>query len=173
MADKLQNPLDIVELAASPGSPGSGYKRIYAKSDGQIYAKDSSGNEVLYTTSEFDIVYIIDGGGSVITTGVKGGLFISFPYKIIEWTLASIDPATTSGSIVLDIWTDTQANFPPTVGDTITAAAKPTITTSTKGQSSTLTGWTVSQTAGRWVYFNVDSVTSLKMVAITLKCIRT
>ena len=51
MADKLQNPLDIVELAASPGSPGSGYKRIYAKSDGQIYAKDSSGNEVLYTTS--------------------------------------------------------------------------------------------------------------------------
>jgi hypothetical protein len=123
--------------------------------------------------AEFDIVYIIDGGGSVITTGSKGGLFISFPYTIVEWTLASIDSATTSGSIVLDIWTDTQANFPPTVADTITASAKPTITTSTKGQSSTLTGWTVSQTLGRWIYFNVDSVTSLKMVAITLKCIRT
>ena len=117
--------------------------------------------------AEFDIVYIIDGGGSVITTGSKGGLFISFPYTIVEWTLASIDSATTSGSIVLDIWTDTQANFPPTVADTITASAKPTITTSTKGQSSTLTGWTVSQTLGRWIYFNVDSVTSLKMVAIT------
>lgn len=89
--------------------------------------------------AEFDIVYIIDGGGSVITTGSKGGLFISFPYTIVEWTLASIDSATTSGSIVLDIWTDTQANFPPTVADTITASAKPTITTSTKGQSSTLT----------------------------------
>ena len=123
--------------------------------------------------AEFDIVYIIDGGGSVITTGSKGGLFISFPYTIVEWTLASIDSATTSGSIVLDIWTDTQANFPPVVADTITASAKPTITTSTKGQSSTLTGWTTAQTAGRWVYFNVDSVTSLKMVSITLKCIRT
>ena len=123
--------------------------------------------------AEFDIVYIIDGGGSVITTGSKGGLFISFPYTIVEWTLASIDSATTSGSIVLDIWTDTQANFPPTVADTITAGAKPTITTSTKGQSSTLTGWTTAQTAGRWIYFNVDSVTSLKMVSITLKCTRT
>lgn len=123
--------------------------------------------------AEFDIVYIIDGGGSVITIGSKGGLFISFPYTIVEWTLASIDSATTSGSIVLDIWTDTQANFPPTVADTITASAKPTITTSTKGQSSTLTGWTTAQTAGRWVYFNVDSVTSLKMVSITLKCTRT
>ena len=173
MADKLQNPLDIVELSASPGSPGSGYKRIYPKSDGQIYAKDSSGNEVLFSTSEFDIVYIIDGGGSVIPTGVKGGLYLSFPYKIVEWTLASVDPAATSGSIVIDIWTDTQSNFPPTAADTITASAKPTISSSTKGQSSTLTGWTTSQTAGRWIYFNVDSVTSLKMVAITLKCIRT
>lgn len=122
---------------------------------------------------EFAISYIIDGGGSVITTGSKGGLFVPFPYTIVEWTLASIDSATTSGSIVIDIWTDTQANFPPTVGDTITASAKPTITTSTKGQSSTLTGWTTAQTAGRWIYFNVDSVTSLKMVAITLKCTRT
>lgn len=171
--DKFNNALDIAELAASPSSPASGYKKIYAKSDGQIYAKDSGGNEVLFSTSEFCITYIIDGGGSVISTGSKGGLFVSFPYKIIEWTLASIDSATTSGSIVLDIWTDTQANFPPTVADTITASAKPTITTSTKGQSSTLTGWTTGQTAGRWIYFNVDSVTSLKMVAITLKCTRT
>jgi len=64
--DKFLNPLDVAELSSSPGSPGSGYKRIYAKSDGQIYAKDSSGNEVLLTTNEFDLVYIIDGGVSKI-----------------------------------------------------------------------------------------------------------
>jgi hypothetical protein len=171
--DKFNNALDVAELSSSPGSPAAGYKRFYAKSDGQIYAKDSSGNEVLLSTSEFGLVYIIDGGGSTITTGSKGGIYVPFAYKIVEWTLASIDSATTSGSIVLDIWTDTQANFPPTVGDTITASAKPTISSSTKGQSSTLTGWTINQTAGRWVYFNVDSVTSLKAVSITLKCIRT
>lgn len=173
MADKLQNPLDIVELSASPGSPGAGYQRIYAKTDGKMYVKTSGGVEDLLNANEVNLIYVIDGGGSVITTGVKGGIFVSFAYQIIEWTLASIDSATTSGSIVIDIWTDTQANFPPTVLDTITASAKPTISSSTKGQSSTLTGWTIDQTAGRWVYFNVDSVTSLKMVAITLKCIRT
>lgn len=172
MADKLQNPLDIVELSASPGSPGSGYQRIYAKTDGKFYIKTSGGVETLLNNDEVNLIYVIDGGGSVITTGVKGGIFVSFAYQIIEWTLASIDPATTSGSIVIDIWTDTQMNFPPTVLDTITASAKPTISSSTKGQSSTLTGWTIDQTAGRWVYFNVDSVTSLKMVAITLKCVK-
>lgn len=122
--------------------------------------------------AEFDIPFILDGGGSVIPTGIHGGLYISFPFKIIEVTMGSTDAATTSGSIVVDIWADSYANFPPTVADTITASAKPTITTGIKSQDSTLTGWTVTQTAGRWIYYNVDSVTSLKRVAIILKCIR-
>ena len=33
----------------------------------------------------------------------------------------------TSGSIVIDVWKDTYANFPPIVADTITASAKPTL----------------------------------------------
>lgn len=82
--------------------------------------------------------------------------------------LLSSDAAATSGSIVIDIWKDTYANYPPTVADTITASAKPTITTATKSEDATLTGWTTSITAGDVLGFKVDSVTSLKRVTVEL-----
>lgn len=170
--DKILNPLDLGQVSSTPSNPASGYLRIYAKTNGQFYGLDASGKETLLSADTFTIPFIIDGGGSVITTGSQGGFYIPFGYTLIEWTMASIDPLTISGSIVVDLWTDTQANFPPTVADSITASAKPTITTDTKAQSSTLTGWTINQAAGRWIYANVDSVTSLKKVALNLKCIK-
>jgi len=114
------------------------------------------------------IIFVIDGGATAITTGVKGDLAIPFSCTITEWSLL----ADQSGSIVVDIWKDTYANFPPVVGDTITASAKPTISASTKGQSSTLTGWTTAIGAGDILRFNVDSVTSIKRLTISLKVSR-
>jgi len=87
---------------------------------------------------------------------------------ITKVRLLSSDAAVTSGSIVVDIWKDTYANYPPTVADTITASAKPTITTATKSEDSTLTGWTTSVSAGDVFGFKVDSVTSLKRVTVEL-----
>lgn len=111
---------------------------------------------------------IIDGGGSVLTTGVKGFVQIPFACTITGWTLLSTDPTIISGSVVMDIWKDTYANYPPTVADTITASAKPTISSAIKGQSSTLTGWTTSIAAGDILGFNVDSVSALKKVTLSL-----
>lgn len=113
--------------------------------------------------------YTIDNGASVITTGNKKGIYVPFACTITEWTIG-LDQ---SGSIVIDIWVDSHANYPPTVADTITASAKPTVTTATKGQSSTLTGWTTAIPAGSWVYFNVDSVTSAQRADIILKVTKT
>jgi hypothetical protein len=112
---------------------------------------------------------VIDNVGLAITTGVKGDLVIPFNCDIVEWTLL----ADQSGSIVFDIWKDTYANFPPTVGDSITASAKPTISSSTKGQSSTLTGWTVSCLAGDILRLNVDSASTIQRVTLFLKLART
>jgi hypothetical protein len=112
---------------------------------------------------------IIDGGGSTLTTGIRGDIVIPFNCTITQWTLL----ANQSGSIVIDIWKDTYANFPPVVGDSITAAAKPTITSSTKGQSSTLTGWTTAFTAGDILRLNIDSVTSIQRVTLFLTLART
>lgn len=112
---------------------------------------------------------VIDNNGLAITTGIKGDLVIPFNCDIVEWTLL----ADQSGSIVFDIWKDTYANFPPTVGDSITASAKPTISSSTKGQSSTLTGWTVSCLSGDILRLNVDSVSTIQRVTLFLKLART
>lgn len=111
------------------------------------------------------ITFIIDGGGATITTGIKGDLQIPFDCTINSVTMV----ADQSGSIVVDLWKDTYANFAPTVADTITAAAKPTITTATKSTDATLTGWTTSVTAGDIIRYNVDSVTTIQRVTITLK----
>ena len=110
------------------------------------------------------INFVIDGGGSTLTTGIKGDLEIPFACTITSVTLL----ADQSGSIVVDIWKDTYANYPPTDADSITAAAVPTITTATKSQDTTLTGWTTSVTAGNTLRFNVDSVTSLTRCTVSL-----
>jgi len=110
----------------------------------------------------------IDNGANVIPTGVNGNLVIPFACTISQWTLL----ANESGSIVIDIWKDSYANYPPTVGDSITASAKPTITTASKGQSSTLTGWNTTLLAGDILRFNVDSVTTIKAVDINITVLR-
>ena len=111
----------------------------------------------------------IDNGASVIQTGVAGNMVVPFNCEIQSYSLL----ANESGSIVIDIWKDTYANYPPTDADSITASAPMTISAATKGQDSTLTGWTVALTAGDILRFNVDSVTSIKQVDINIIVART
>lgn len=112
------------------------------------------------------IAFVIDGGGSTITTGVKGDLQIPFACTISRATLL----ADQSGSIVVNVWKDTVANYPPTVADKITASAPPTISSATNSTDATLTGWTTSITALDTLRFNVDSATSITRVTLVLSC---
>lgn len=107
---------------------------------------------------------VIDGGGSAIATGIKGDLRIPFACTITKATLL----ADQSGSIVVDVWKDTYANYPPTDADSITSAAPPTISTATKSEDATLTGWTTSIAAGDILRFNVDSATTVERVVLQL-----
>jgi hypothetical protein len=111
---------------------------------------------------------VIDGGGSVITTGVKGFLRVPFTCTITGVTLLSTDAAATVGSIVVDIWKDSFANYPPTVADTITASAKPTLSSANKSENTTLTGWATTIAAGDVLGFKVDSATTVTRVALML-----
>lgn len=110
------------------------------------------------------VPFTIDGGGVAITTGIKGDVEIPFAGTIV----AVRTLADQSGSIVVDLWKDTYANYPPTIADTITASAKPTISTATKAQDTTLTGWTVTVAAGDIIRFNVDSITTCTRVLVSL-----
>lgn len=109
---------------------------------------------------------VIDGGGTTIATGlVKTSTYVPYACTITGWTLLGDQ----SGSIVVDVWLDTYANYPPTVADTITGADKPTITTALKGQNLAVTLWTVAVPAGSTIRYNVDSVTSLTNVNLTIQ----
>jgi hypothetical protein len=113
--------------------------------------------------------FVIDGGGVAITTGLKGVLELPWDGTIQRVTLL----ADQSGSIVVDLWRDSYANHPPTVADTITAAAKPTISAANKAQNTALTGWTTTFAAGDILAVNVDSATNVQRVTLSLLIERT
>ena len=108
--------------------------------------------------------FVIDGGGSAITTGQKGHLVVPFNMTITGWDIF----ADQSGSIVVDVWKDTYANFPPTVADTIAGTEKPTLASAQKNQDLTLTTWATSLTKGDNLAFNVDSITTVQRVVVVL-----
>lgn len=110
------------------------------------------------------ITIVIDGGGTVVTTGVKGFLEIPFNCTITRSTLL----ADQTGSVVVNVWKVAYASFPPTSGNKITASAPPTISGAQTAQDSTLSGWTTALNAGDIMAFNVDSATTVQRVTLSL-----
>ena len=113
--------------------------------------------------------YVIDGSEAEITTGIKGDIPVPFDCVIQEVILL----ADQSGSIQVDVWVDTYANYPPTVADTITAGAVPAISGAIKSNDVTLTGWTKTLSEGDTVRFNVDSIATIERCTILLKVKKT
>lgn len=138
----------------------------YGRQAGDGLVKDNIPNA---WPPEMGITFIIDGGGSAITTGEKGHLEIPFNCTIQRVTLL----ADQDGSIVVDIWKKAYAGFPPTDADSITAATPPTISGAKKSQDSALTGWTKAISAGDILAFNVDSCATVTRVTISLKAVKT
>jgi hypothetical protein len=83
-----------------------------------------------------------DGGGAPLVVGQPGYQAwrrMPFPGTITQATLL----ADLAGTMVIKIYKDTYANWPPTSADSIVASAPPTLTAATKSVDTTLTGWTV------------------------------
>jgi hypothetical protein len=135
---------------------------------GQIVQADGSGGLDL-VDQLFAINFIIDGGGEELTTGQKGHLELPFAGVFASVRLLADQP----GSVVVDIWKDTYANFPPTVSESITASAKPTLSSAQKSEDTSLTGWTTVFSAGDILAFNVDSVSDVERVTLSLRGRRT
>jgi len=119
---------------------------------------------VLIAAAKAALVFIIDGGGAVITTGVKGYLRVPFPCIIDRVTLT----ADQGGSIQIDLWKSSYAAFPPTDANSITGSHEPKITAGNKSEDATLSGWTNSLNEGDILAFNVDSVTTITRLTVNL-----
>ena len=113
------------------------------------------------------ITFIIDGGGSAITTGEKGFLRIEFAC-IIQRVTALVD----TGTITVDVWKDTYANFPPTDDDSITGDSPFNIISDQKYENDGLDDWTTLIRAGDILAFNVDSVASATRCTLTMKVLK-
>lgn len=149
-----------------PGATGATGPGVSAGgSSGQLLVKASSTDydtQWVSQTGSFGIT--IDGGGSAITTGVKGYVTIPYDCTITGWTLV----ADVSGSVVIDVWKDVYANYPPTVADTISGTEKPTLSSAIKNQDLSLSTWTTTVTAGDVIGFNVDSADTITRVHLII-----
>jgi hypothetical protein len=117
------------------------------------------------------LVYVIDGKGSVISTGVGGAIPVDFPCTIAGVKLLGDE----SGDVVVDIWKVSQGTYDPpsnpTAGNSICASALPTLSSATEYEDNTLTGWDTSLAEDDTLTFNVNSVTSIKRLTISLKVV--
>lgn len=106
---------------------------------------------------------VFDGGGSAIVADRK--IYVRIP---ISGTIsAAYIMADVSGTISVEVWKDTFANFPPTVADKISASAPIALSSAQKGEDTTLTGWTTTVTAGDVLCFNVSALaTSITWCAV-------
>lgn len=108
--------------------------------------------------------------GGVIATGQKKIYLGPMP---VDGTLTSATLlADQSGNVVVDIWKDEYANFPPTVADTIidtgAGGTKPTITAAQKSQDTSLLNWDKNFSAGDIFELNIDSISNITVLIIML-----
>lgn len=155
-------------LASHPNDRGDAIEALEAKVGVNSSAVTTSHDYKITNLQTINLNILMDGGSSTLPTGIQSDVHIAFAGTITQVTLL----ADQTGSMVIDIWKDTYANYPPTVADTITASSKPTISSSNKYQDSTLTGWTTSIAAGSILRINIDSVTNITRCVLSLKISR-
>jgi len=152
--------------ASRPAASATAVDALYACTDhGVLYKSDgvSAWADWLDPRDVVDdsvIAVILD----TPTASDQLDVVVPFDCTITDVTLL----ADVSGDIVVDIWYDTYANYPPTDADTITASAVPTLSTAIKSVDSTLTGWTTALTEGDVLRFNIDSAATVARVLLSL-----
>jgi hypothetical protein len=166
-------PSILIVETVDPAAPAAGRKRLFIDTDHHLKTIDSSSVVVDFTPAGAEttaLQFVIDGGTEAITTGVKGDLEVPFACTVTGWRLF----ADQSGSIVIDVWKDTYANFPPVDADAMPGSGKePTITTATKAQDTSITDWTTDDiAAGDILRFNVDSCATITRVTLSLTVVK-
>lgn len=119
-----------------------------------------------------DITWDIWNYGAVLPSGeYEGVVEVPFDCTIVSAALF----ADQAGNLVIDIWRTTYALYQPGVhpvnGDSITAAAPPTLAAAYKSVDSTLTGWSKAMTKGDLLKINVDSVASITWALLALRVV--
>lgn len=125
-------------------------------------------NGTVLVSFDIEARSIFTGASTPLTTGVRADLRVPFNCTLTGIALV-VDQV---GSVVLDIWRESYANYPPTAGDSICGSSKPTISMLGGMTDEVLAGWSTSVTAGDVLRFNIDSASSVSRLSILLRARR-
>jgi hypothetical protein len=121
-------------------------------------------NRNLSQKKQVAIEYVIDGGGSVITTGQKGHMEVPFNMTITGWTILGDQV----GSAVVDVWRTSYGGFPPSVANSITGGDYPRLVSAQGNRNLNLTLWTTKLNNNDVLAFNVNSATSVQRLTVSV-----
>jgi len=121
------------------------------------------------TTLPGSIGVTFDGGGAELDIGAGGNAYVPFAGVIQE----AIILADQNGDIVVDVRKTPYATYPPGAGQSICAAAKPTLSDADSYRDTTLTGWDTAFAAGDTLRFVVESSNTLFNATVVLKVKKT
>jgi hypothetical protein len=109
-----------------------------------------------------DVEFVIDGGGSAITTGAKGSIRIPWAATILTWSVI----ADQSGSIAVDIL---RANAAVPSVSMVGGGNKPTLSAAQLANAIAPSGWTsVVFAANDFITFSVSSAATVTRVTVDL-----
>lgn len=112
-----------------------------------------------------NVNFNVYSSAGAIPDGEKGAVVIPFDSTIVRMDILA-EQATDAE---VDIWASNYGGYYPTSGDSIVAAAPPTLTGSIKNTDSTLTGWTTALSAGDILVFWVSGVTNARRLTVALQ----
>lgn len=159
--------LDLENQAVTSAKIGAtviGVPHLEQFASGKIIVGQGTGTNPLLRDQLGAIEFIIDGGGSVITSGPKGHLEIPFPANINRVTLLGDQ----SGNITVDILKDSYSNFPPTAVDSICSGAQPSLSASDRYQDSVLSGWVKSIASGDILAYDANIASNIQRCTVSL-----
>ena len=108
------------------------------------------------------ITAIVNGGSSTPPTGVFANITLPVSCTVTGWVITG----DASGSAVVDVLLSTYAAFPTTAS--IAASDKPTLASVQKNENLNASTWSTALVAGDVLQFNLNSVTTCKVVSVTV-----
>jgi len=165
---------DVTNINATAGTYGSGslVPVITVAANGRISSVSttavSGGGGA--ATGNSEIVFVIDGGGSVISTGLRGSLEIPFNCNVVSWTILTDQ----NGTIGMNVYNENYSTWGSTLPRTneISFGVPISITSSASKNNYTLITPTAIA-ASNILSYNVQTVSTITRASICLKVTKT
>ncbi|MCK5012225.1 MAG: hypothetical protein KAS66_00235 [Candidatus Omnitrophica bacterium] len=143
----------------------SGFDEVLSSLDTNVQAALQTINDA--GLNKGVIIFPFYDGGNILATGEYAHLEITIPYGIDIYEAQILGDQT--GSIVIELWADSYANYPPTVADKITATDPPTVTSAIKSKDTDVSSWDHAQPADTKIRPNIVSNTAFTDVKLIIK----